>query len=45
MRRIICNDEAAPCSRSNHVLGTGLLPSSDDSDKIFSGTLEEQALR
>jgi hypothetical protein len=39
MRTISYNDEAALCSRSNHFMGTRLLPSSDDSDNISSGTL------
>jgi hypothetical protein len=30
MRTITYNDEAAPWSRSNHLMGTGWLPSSDD---------------
>jgi hypothetical protein len=42
MRTIIHYDEAAPWSRSNHVLGTRLLLSSDDSSNNFSGYLEEQ---
>jgi hypothetical protein len=37
MRTMTYNDEAAPWSRSNHLMGTGWLPSSDDSDDIFSG--------
>jgi hypothetical protein len=36
-RAITYNDEAAPWSRSNYLMGTRLLPSSDDSDNI-SGT-------
>jgi hypothetical protein len=39
MRMITYSDEAAPCSRSNHLMGTGLLPSSDGSDNSFSRTL------
>jgi hypothetical protein len=43
MKTITCNDEAAPWSRSNHLMGTRLPPSSDD---IFSGTpLETLGLR
>jgi hypothetical protein len=38
MRRVTYNEEAAPWSRSNHLMGTRLLPSSDDSDNIFSRT-------
>jgi hypothetical protein len=45
MRAITYSDEAAPWSRGDHVSGTRLLPSSDDSDDNFSGTLEEQGLR
>jgi hypothetical protein len=45
MRTIIYNDEAAPWSRSNHLFGIRLLPSSDDSNNIFSRALEEQGLR
>jgi hypothetical protein len=37
MRTMTYNDEAVFWSRSNHLMGTRLLPSSDDSDKIFSG--------
>jgi hypothetical protein len=40
LRTITYNDEAAPWSRSN--LPKGLLPSSDDSDNNFSGTLQNQ---
>jgi hypothetical protein len=43
MRIIIYNDEAEPWSRSDHLLG--LLPSSDDRNNNFSGTLKEQGLR
>jgi hypothetical protein len=45
MRTITYNDEAAAWSKNYHVLGTRLLPSSDDSDNNFSRTLEEQGLR
>jgi hypothetical protein len=45
MRTITYKDEAAPWSRINHLMGTRLLPSSDDSGNIFSGTLEKQGLR
>jgi hypothetical protein len=38
MRTITYNDETASCSWSNHLMGTRLLPSSDDSDNIFSRT-------
>jgi hypothetical protein len=38
MRTMTYNGEAAPCSRNNHLKGTRLLPSSDDSDDIISGT-------
>jgi hypothetical protein len=33
------NDEAVLWNRSKHLMGTRLLPSSDDSDNFFSGTL------
>jgi hypothetical protein len=36
MRTITYNDEAAPWSRSRYLMRTRLLPSSDDSDNIFS---------
>jgi hypothetical protein len=36
MRTTTYNDEAVPWSRSNHVLGTRSLPSSDDSGKNFT---------
>jgi hypothetical protein len=36
MGTITYNDETAPWSRSNHLMGTRLLPSSDDRD-TFSG--------
>jgi hypothetical protein len=39
MRTVTHNDEAAPWSRRNHVLGTRSLPSNDDCDINFSGTL------
>jgi hypothetical protein len=39
MKTTTYNDKAAPWSRSNHALGARVLPSSDDSDKNFSGTL------
>jgi hypothetical protein len=39
MRTTTYNDEAAPWSRSNHLMGTRLLPSSDDRGNIFSGML------
>jgi hypothetical protein len=45
MRTITYNDEAAPWSRSNHILGTRLFPSSDDSNMSFSVTFEEKELR
>jgi hypothetical protein len=45
MRTITYNDETAPWSRSYHILGARWLPSSDDSNNNFSGTLEEQGLR
>jgi hypothetical protein len=35
MRTIIYNDEAAPWRRSNHLMGTRWLPSSDDSNNNF----------
>jgi hypothetical protein len=43
IRKIPYNDEAAPCRRSNHLLETRWLPSSDDNDitsspEPFSGT-------
>jgi hypothetical protein len=37
MRTMTYNGEAAPW-RGNHLMGTRLLPSNDDSDDIFSGT-------
>jgi hypothetical protein len=39
MRIITYNDEAAAWNRSKHFMGTRLLPSSVDSDNIFSETL------
>jgi hypothetical protein len=45
MSIITYNDEAEPWSRSDHLLGTRLLLSSDDSNNNFSGTLREQGLR
>jgi hypothetical protein len=39
MKTITYDDEAAPWSRNNHLMGTRLLPSSDDIDNNFSGTL------
>jgi hypothetical protein len=45
MRTDTHNDEAATWSRSNHLMGTRLLPSSDDSDNNFSGALGEPELR
>jgi hypothetical protein len=41
MRTVTYNDETAPWSRSNHPMGTRLLPSSDDRDDNFSRTFEE----
>jgi hypothetical protein len=38
MKTITCNDEAAPWSRGKQLMGTRWLPSSDDSDIIFSRT-------
>jgi hypothetical protein len=38
MRTVIYNDDAAPWSRSNHLMGTRLLPLSDDSNN-FCGAL------
>jgi hypothetical protein len=38
IRTINYNDEAVPGSRSNHLMATRLLPSSDDSNNIFSRT-------
>jgi hypothetical protein len=40
MKTIIYNDEAAPWSRNSHLMGTKSLPSSDDSNNIFSRTLQ-----
>jgi hypothetical protein len=37
-RTITYSDQAAPWSRSNHLMGTRLLPSSDVSDSIFFRT-------
>jgi hypothetical protein len=34
VRTITNNDEVAPWSRSNHLMGTRLLPSGDDSDNF-----------
>jgi hypothetical protein len=45
MRTITYNDEAAPWSRSGHVLGSRLLLSREDRNKNFSITFEEQGLR
>jgi hypothetical protein len=42
MKTIANNDEVAPWSGSNHLMGTGLLPSSDDSDNNFSRTLKSK---
>jgi hypothetical protein len=39
MKTITYDDEAAPWSRSNHLIGTRLFPSSDDRCNNFSGTL------
>jgi hypothetical protein len=39
MKTTIYNDETALYSSNNHFMGSKLLPSSDDSDIIFSGTL------
>jgi hypothetical protein len=39
MRTIAYNDEATSWSRSNHLMGTRLLPSSGDSNNIFSRIL------
>jgi hypothetical protein len=38
MRTMTYSDEAAPCSKSSHLMGTRWLPSSDDSNDIFSRT-------
>jgi hypothetical protein len=46
VRTIAYNDEAAPWSRSNYLMGTRLLPSTNDRDDIFSRThLETLGLR
>jgi hypothetical protein len=39
MRTITYNEKAAPWSRSYHLMGTRLFPSSDGSDINLSGTL------
>jgi hypothetical protein len=39
MRMITYNVKVVPWSRSSHLIGTRLFPSSDDSDNNFSGTL------
>jgi hypothetical protein len=39
MKTIIYVDEDAHWSRSNHLMGTRLLPSSDDNNDNFSRTL------
>jgi hypothetical protein len=36
MRIITCNNEATPWSWGNHLMGTRLVPSCDDSNKNFS---------
>jgi hypothetical protein len=45
MKTTTYNDEATPWNRSSYVLGTTLLPSSDDSNNNFSGAPEEPELR
>jgi hypothetical protein len=45
MMTVTYNDEAAPWSRSNHILGSRLLPASGDSGKNFSGTIKEPEQR
>jgi hypothetical protein len=42
MRTITYNDEAAPWSSGNHVLGTRSLLSSNDSNNNGYGNLKEQ---
>jgi hypothetical protein len=44
MRKITCNAEAAPWSRTSHLMGTRLFPSGDNSDNNLFGTLEEQVM-
>jgi hypothetical protein len=44
MRTVTYNDESVLWSRSNHLMGTRLLPASDDSNNI-SGTPGEQEPR
>jgi hypothetical protein len=39
MKTITCNDEAVAKNRSNHLIGTRMLPTSDDSENDFFGTL------
>jgi hypothetical protein len=39
MRTITYNDEAEHWSRKNHLMGTRLLPSNEDSANNFSRTL------
>jgi hypothetical protein len=38
MRTMTYSDEAAPWSRSDHLMGTRWLPSGANSDNVFSGT-------
>jgi hypothetical protein len=45
MRTITYADEAAPWSRSSHLIGTRLLPLSDDSDNNCPRTTGESELR
>jgi hypothetical protein len=47
MRTITYRDEAASWSRSNHLMGARLFPSSDNSDNDFSRifSLEAQKIR
>jgi hypothetical protein len=45
MRTITYDNEAIPWNRGNYLLGTRLLPSSDDSNNKFSGVPAELELR
>jgi hypothetical protein len=45
MITITYNDEAALCSRSDHLMGTRLLPSGVDSNNISKTTLETLRLK
>jgi hypothetical protein len=44
MRTNTYNDEAAPWSRNNPVLGTRMLPLSDDNDQLRTEMMVNKAL-